>query len=176
MTKRDNGFDEDATAGTVLAEYLGLDDTIFDVSLTPNRADCLSHLGIARELVAAFSKKFVPRRVKIHEDGASINQSVKVDVQAPDLCPRYTARLIRGVKVGQSPKWLKSSVEKVGMRSINNVVDATNFVMMELGQPLHAFDLKLIKGHKIVVRRPLPAEKKFTSSTARSGRSRQTRL
>ncbi len=156
-------FGEDAVTGTPLSDYLGLDDTVFEISLTPNRADCLSHLGIARELVSAFSKKFIPKRVRITEAGASINESVKVEVKAQDLCPRYSARLIREIKVGPSPKWLKESVERIGMRSINNVVDATNFVMMELGQPLHAFDLKLVAGHKIIVRRPTENEKKFTT-------------
>lgn len=156
-------FDDAAAQGTPLSDYLGLNDTVFEISLTPNRADCLSHLGVARELAAAFSKKFIPKRVKINEDRASVSESVKVEVTAQDLCPRYSARLIRNVKVGPSPKWLKDSVESVGIRSINNVVDATNFVMMELGQPLHAFDLKRIAGHKIIVRRPTKDETKFTT-------------
>ncbi|MCL5020344.1 MAG: phenylalanine--tRNA ligase subunit beta, partial [Bacteroidetes bacterium] len=156
-------FEESAAQGTPLAVYLGLDDTIFEISLTPNRADCLSHIGIARELSAAFTKKLIQRRAKIHEEGASINESVKVEVQAPDLCPRYSARLVRGIKVGPSPDWLKNAVEKIGMRSINNIVDATNFVMMEVGQPLHAFDMRMIAGNKIVVRRPMNDETKFTT-------------
>ncbi|OYV88127.1 MAG: hypothetical protein B7Z63_01190, partial [Ignavibacteriae bacterium 37-53-5] len=116
-------FEETAVVGTPLAEYLGMDDTIYDISLTPNRGDCLSHAGIARELSAAFSRKAKPRRAKLHEEGAPAGESAKVEVSAPDLCPRYSARVIRGIKVGPSPKWLKDSVEKVGMRSINNVVD-----------------------------------------------------
>ncbi len=156
-------FDDAAVQGTPLSDYLGLNDTVFEISLTPNRADCLSHLGVARELASAFSKKFIPRRVKITEDGPSITESAKVEVTAQDLCPRYSARLIRGVKVAPSPKWLKDALESVGIRSINNVVDATNFVMMELGQPLHAFDLKRITGHKLIVRRPKEDETKFTT-------------
>ena len=156
-------LDDAAAQGTPLSNYLGLNDTVFEISLTPNRADCLSHLGVARELVSAFSKKFIPRRIKITEDGASITESVKIEVAAQDLCPRYSARLIRKVKVGPSPKWLKGAVESVGIRSINNVVDATNYVMMELGQPLHAFDLNRIAGHKIIVRRPTEDETKFTT-------------
>lgn len=160
-------FDGAANQGTPLSDYLGLNDTVFEISLTPNRADCLSHLGVARELAAAFSKKPIQKRVKITEDGPSINESVKVDVAAQDLCPRYSARLVRKVKVGPSPKWLKDGVESVGIRSINNVVDATNFVMLELGQPLHAFDLKRITGHKIIVRRPAIDETKFTTLDAK---------
>ncbi len=156
-------FDEAAVKGTPLAAYLGLDDTVFDISLTPNRADCLSHIGIARELSAAFSRKLTQKRARIHEEGASVNESAKVEVQAPDLCPRYSARLVRNIKVGPSPAWLKNSIEKVGMRSINNVVDATNFVMMEIGQPLHAFDMRLISGNKIIVRRPKKEETTFTT-------------
>ncbi len=156
-------FEETAIVGTPLAEYLGMDDTIYDISLTPNRGDCLSHAGIARELSAAFSRKAKPRRAKLHEEGAPAGESAKVEVSAPDLCPRYSARVIRGIKVGPSPKWLKDSVEKIGMRPINNVVDATNYVMIELGQPLHAFDLSLIAGHKIIVRRPRKQETKFTT-------------
>lgn len=163
-------LDNDAMVGKPLAEYLGMDDTIFEVSLTPNRADCLSHLGIARELAAAFShpnagappaqKKVKFKRVNVRETDEEINEIVKIDIAAPELCPRYSVRAIRDIRVGASPRWLRSAVEKVGMRSINNVVDATNFVMVELGQPLHAFDLSLIT-EKIVVRRPTAEETKF---------------
>ena len=153
----------DAADGKPLAEYLGLDDTIFEVSLTPNRADCLSHLGIARELASAFAKKIKPKRMSLRETEEPVAGIAKIEVMAPDLCPRYSARVIKNVKVGPSPQWLKSAVEKVGMRSINNVVDATNFVMFELGQPLHAFDLSLIKRKKIIVRHPAGEETIFTT-------------
>ncbi len=156
-------FGEDAVVGTPLAEFLGIDDTVFEISLTPNRGDCLSHAGIARELSSAFTRKLIPRRARLREEGGPVNESAKVEVVAEDLCPRYSARVIRGMRVGPSPKWLKDFVERIGMRSINNVVDATNYVMMELGQPLHAFDLKLIAGHKIVVRRPRKEEISFTT-------------
>ncbi len=156
-------LDNSAQAGKPLAEYLGLDDTIFDVSLTPNRSDCLSHLGIARELASAFAKRLKPRRMNLRESDEPITGAAKVDVAAEDLCPRYSARVIKNIKLGPSPQWLKSAVEKVGMRSINNVVDATNYVMLELGQPLHAFDLDLLKRKHIVVRRPKPEEKVFTT-------------
>ena len=156
-------LDGGAPVGTPLAEYLGLADTIFEVSLTPNRADCLSHLGIARELASAFSKKFKPRRLSLHESEELAAGIVKVEVAAPDLCPRYSARIMKDIKIGESPAWLKSAIEKVGMRSINNVVDATNFVMLELGQPLHAFDMSLIKKKKIIVRRSTTEETKFST-------------
>ena len=156
-------FEDDAPTGKPLAEYLGLDDTIFEVSLTPNRADCLSHLGIARELSAAFSRKLSSRKPILHETGEQIGKLAKVEVSEPELCPRYSARVVTGIKIGRSPKWLKVAVEKAGMRSINNVVDATNFVMLELGQPLHAFDLNLIAGHRILVRKPLESEAKFAT-------------
>ncbi len=154
-------FEESAPTGKPLAEYLGLDDTVFEISLTPNRSDCLSHLGVAREAAAAFSKKLNPRRPRVHETDEPI--TAKVEVLARDLCPRYSARVVKGIKVEPSPRWLKDAVEKVGMRSINNVVDATNYVMLELGQPLHAFDLNLLKNHTIVVRRPSPSETTFTT-------------
>ena len=173
-------LDNDAMAGVPLAEYLGLSDTIFEISLTPNRADCLSHLGIARELASAFSrpkvddstrradasaaqKKLKFKRIILRESEEAINGIAKINVTAPDLCPRYSARVIKNIRVGPSPRWLQTAVEKVGMRSINNVVDATNFIMVELGQPLHAFDLNLIKRKKIVVRRPTAEETKFTT-------------
>jgi phenylalanyl-tRNA synthetase beta chain len=156
-------LENDAVTGTSLAEYLGLDDTIFEVSLTPNRADCLSHLGIARELASAFAKKIKPKRLNPHESEEAITGLAKIDVIDADLCPRYSARVIRDVKISPSPRWLKTAVEKVGMRSINNLVDATNYVMLELGQPLHAFDLDLLKRKHIVVRRPKPEEKVFTT-------------
>lgn len=156
-------FTNDATTGQSLAEYLGLDDTIFEVSLTPNRADCLSHLGIARELASAFGKKIKSKRAIQHESEETIGGIAKADVSATDLCARYSARVIKNIRVGPSPQWLKNAVERTGMRSINNVVDATNYVMLELGQPLHAFDLDLIKKKHIVVRRPTPEETVFTT-------------
>jgi len=156
-------FDSDAATGKPLAEYLGLDDTIFEVSVTPNRADCLSHLGIARELASAFGKKLKPKRLNPHESEPAITGLAKIDVIDADLCPRYSARVIKNIRINPSPRWLKTAVEKVGMRSINNVVDATNYVMLELGQPLHAFDLDLLKRKHIVVRRPRSEEKVFTT-------------
>lgn len=154
-------FEDDAAVGKPLAEHLGVNDTVLDVSLTPNRGDCLSHLGVARELAAAFSKKITHRKPTLHETETPVTDYAKVEVTAHDLCPRYSARVITEIAVRPSPRWLKNAVEKVGMRSINNIVDATNYVMLELGQPLHAFDLSLLTKHKIVVRRPKPGESSF---------------
>ncbi|HUI31262.1 MAG TPA: phenylalanine--tRNA ligase subunit beta [Candidatus Acidoferrales bacterium] len=156
-------LESDATAGKPLSEYLGLNDTIFEISVTPNRSDCLSHLGIARELASAYAKKLKQKRMPPRESEEAIAGTAKVDVADPDLCPRYSVRVIENIKVGPSPRWLKIAVEKAGMRSINNVVDATNYVMLELGQPLHAFDLGLLKRKHIVVRRPKPDEKIFVT-------------
>jgi phenylalanyl-tRNA synthetase beta chain len=154
-------LNSDAEVGEPLADYLGLNDTLFEVSLTPNRADCLSHLGIARELASAFGKKIKSRRTIFRESEEDVSVLAKVEVADFDLCPRYSARVIKNIKVGSSPQWLKSALEKVGMRTINNVVDATNYVMLELGQPLHAFDLDLLKKKRIVVRTAKTEEKTF---------------
>ncbi|MGC8653561.1 MAG: phenylalanine--tRNA ligase subunit beta [Candidatus Kryptoniota bacterium] len=156
-------LDENAPVGASLAQFLELDDTIFEISITPNRPDCLSHVGIAREVAAAFSRKLQHPDHDIHEGTKSVTQFATVEVLDHTLCPRYSARVVTGTKVVPSPRWLRSALERVGMRSINNVVDATNYVMLELGQPLHAFDLDRLEGRKIVVRKPHPFETRFTT-------------
>ena len=146
----------EAPIGTPLAEYLG--DTIFDADITPNRPDCLCILGIARE-AAALTKQSLPLpEVKYEQAGSPIDQRVSVEIAAPDLCPRYCASLITGIKVAESPLWMQQRLLKCGMRPINNIVDITNYVMLEYGQPLHAFDYQRIKGGKIIVRRPASGE------------------
>ncbi len=127
------------------------DDFVFDIDLTSNRSDCLSHLGVAREVRAITNDEF---RITIAGDQSpkTENQNL-VTIQDSDLCNRFTARIIRNVKIGESPKWLKQRLEAVGERSINNVADITNFVMHELGQPMHSFDLNKLKENRIVVRR-----------------------
>ena len=157
---------EDAAVGTPLTEYMG--DTILDLEITPNRPDCLSVLGIAREVGALTSAGggSVPGggasvREPPHtypEEGPLIQERVSVEIADPDLCRRYVATLVEGVKVGPSPAWLQERIIAAGMRPINNIVDITNYVMMELGQPLHAFDLDRIGGAKIIVRRARPGE------------------
>ena len=150
--------------GIKLTEALGGSDTLFDIEVTPNRPDWLSVIGIAREVSALTGNPLktqagtpVPPTIKEGTESTEKLTSVKLD--APELCPRYTARVIRGVKIGPSPAWLKRTLEKVGMRSINNVVDVTNYVMLECGQPLHAFDYNLLGEHRIVVRRATNGER-----------------
>jgi phenylalanyl-tRNA synthetase beta chain len=151
--------------GIKLSEAMGGADTVFDIEVTPNRPDWLSVIGVAREISALTgnplrlpefgSVPFVGAQhaVPLPESDENTEKLTSVKVEAPDLCPRYTARVIRGVKIGPSPAWLKQALEKVGMRSINNVVDVTNYVLLESGHPLHAFDYNLLAEHRIVVRR-----------------------
>jgi phenylalanyl-tRNA synthetase beta chain len=135
------------------------DDTVIDVEVTSNRADCLSHVGVARELAALLGRSFVPVQPKLQESGPRVGGVTSVTVEAPDLCPDYSARVIRNVKVGPSPAWMVKRLEAIGLRSVNNVVDVTNYVLMETGQPLHAFDFDKLTGGRIVVRRARKGEK-----------------
>lgn len=165
-------LDEQAVVGQAFAEHMGrsASDVIYDLEVTPNRPDLNSVIGIAREIAALTGNPLRWPSVEIPQGSTgavAVAESVQVRIEAPDLCPRYTARVIRGVKIGASPEWLKQTLEKAGVRSINNVVDVTNYVMLECGQPLHAFDYHLIaKGADgkptIVVRRALESEK-FTT-------------
>ncbi len=143
----------DAPVGAPLVGYLGAEDTILELSVTPNRGDCLSVLGIAREVAALTGASLHVRKSSISEGGAPASRFVRVDVQASDLCPRYAARVVRGVRVAPSPLWMQTRLAMVGMRPISNVVDATNYVMLERGQPLHAFDLRRLRGACVAVRR-----------------------
>ena len=135
-----------APIGTPLADFLNIRDTLLEVSLTPNRGDCLSMIGIAREVAALTGKGFHAPTLDLREGKGRVAELVRVSVQDPDLCPRYSARLITGVQIGPSPWWLRTRLERAGVRSINNVVDVTNYVMLEYGQPLHAFDFDLLEG------------------------------
>src|SRR4051794_6995714 len=139
----------DAPVGKSFAEYLGKTggDVVYDLEITPNRPDWNSVIGIAREIAALTGNPLKLPELSLpalNSQLSTLNSLVAVRVEDSELCPRYTARVIRGVKIGPSPDWLKSALEKVGMRSISNVVDVTNFVMLEVGQPLHAFDYHLI--------------------------------
>ncbi|HUV75285.1 MAG TPA: phenylalanine--tRNA ligase subunit beta [Dehalococcoidales bacterium] len=147
----------DAPIGTPLTDYLG--DTIFDLEVTPNRPDCLSVIGIARELAALTGQSLHLPEVSYKEAEPSIDQQISVEIADPDLCPRYCASLITGIKIAESPQWMQQHLLACGMRPINNVVDITNYVMLEYGQPLHAFDYKKIKDKKIIVRRARAGEK-----------------
>ncbi|PKN76563.1 MAG: phenylalanine--tRNA ligase subunit beta [Deltaproteobacteria bacterium HGW-Deltaproteobacteria-10] len=139
--------------GKPLEEILDLGDTVLDVGITPNRADCLSMIGIAREVAAITGKKIKIKAGDIRESAEDINSITSVEIIDADLCPRYAARIIKNVKVGPTPVWMKTRLEAVGLRSINNVVDVTNFVMLEMGQPLHSFDFRFLEEGRIVVRR-----------------------
>ena len=147
--------------GLLFIEATGLKDTQIEVDLTPNRPDCASVIGVARETAGILRKKItVPYK---NTQLASTSSSFAVEVENPELCPRYAARLIKDVSIGPSPWWLRKRLLSVGLRPINNVVDITNFVMLEYGQPLHAFDFDTLTDRKIVVRTPRPAEKTFTT-------------
>jgi phenylalanyl-tRNA synthetase beta chain len=148
--------------GADLGEALGLKDTILDISITPNRPDCLCVIGVAREIAALTHQKVKYPLVSLSDQGEEIHQKTSVTILDPDLCPRYVARMIQDVKIGPSPHWMSNRLEKVGIRSINNVVDVTNYVMMEYGQPLHAFDFKLLEEGRIVVRRAKAGEEFVT--------------
>jgi phenylalanyl-tRNA synthetase beta chain len=156
----------DAPIGKPFAEYLGRSgsDVVYDLEVTPNRPDLNSVIGIAREIAAVTGNKLKIPEIKISESKEKVGDLVSVKIDDAERCPRYTARVVKGVKIGPSPDWLRSTLEKVGIRSINNVVDVTNFVMLEVGQPLHAFDYHLISKGKdskptIVIRRAGDKEK-----------------
>src|ERR1041384_6160472 len=142
-------------------ERLG-DDHILDFDLTSNRPDALSHLGIAREAALICGTSLSRRALMLNEAAEAVESAASIEILDPDLCPRYAARVVRGVKVGPSPKWLTDRLESIGQRSVNNVADITNYVMFELNQPTHAFDLNLLHGHQIVVRRPRAGERLTT--------------
>lgn len=142
----------DAEVGSPLNRALGLMDPTIDIDLTPNRPDCLSILGIAREIAAIQGSPLKYPDYHHPDKGSAIHDQASVTIDAPDLCPRYAARLLKNIKVGSSPFWLQDRLMSVGLRPINNIVDITNYVMLETGQPLHAFDFDQLAGHKIIVR------------------------
>ncbi|WP_243336531.1 phenylalanine--tRNA ligase subunit beta [Anaeromyxobacter soli] len=169
---RELGLSEDASGllildrglapGTPIADALGLEDVLLEVNVTPNRPDALSHVGLAREVAAILGQEVRLPRPALREAGAPAAEAVKVRIEAPEKCARYAARVVEGVKIGPSPQWLARRLEACGVRSISNVVDATNFALLELGHPLHAFDLDKVAGHEIVVRTARPGEKIVT--------------
>ncbi|MDH4270166.1 MAG: phenylalanine--tRNA ligase subunit beta, partial [Dehalococcoidia bacterium] len=141
----------EAPIGAPLSAYLG--DVVLDLDITPNRPDCLSVIGIAREIAALTGESLRLPEVHCEETEKSIDSFASVDVVNPDLCPRYCASLVTGIRMAPSPGWLQQRLNSCGMRPINNVVDITNYVMLEYGQPLHAFDYHKLKGQQIIVRR-----------------------
>ena len=152
----------DAPVGASLVEQGGVADTVLEIEVTPNRGDCLSILGVAREVAALGGVRLRHPRPRPRETGGPAAREVRVRVEAADLCPRYCARVVRDVHPGPSPLWLRLRVRRAGMRPINTIVDATNYVMLERGQPLHAFDLERVGEHQIVVRRARAGERMVT--------------
>jgi len=144
---------EELELGVPFFEAMGLKDTVFEIGLTPNRADCLSVIGIAREIAAKLGKRVRYSSIVVPEYGEPVGSLISVDIQDSAGCPRYAARFVSGCKIAPSPAWLVNRLNAVGVRSINNVVDVTNLVMIELGHPLHAFDYKQVAGGQIIVRR-----------------------
>ena len=159
---------ENLLIGTPLSKALDLDDIIMDLEITPNRPDCLSMVGIAREIRTIMSLDLEDEQPTfnllqrpndpVQENSVSITELTSVEILDPNLCARYATRIIQGIKVGPSPDWLESRLKAVGLTPINNVVDVTNLVMLELGQPLHAFDYHKLNENRIVVRRAEPGE------------------
>ncbi len=158
---------QDFTPGMPLEEALNLGDTVLDVSITPNRADCLSMIGMAREVAALTGKTLRTPDIQVKESGDDFSALSSVTILDPDLCPRYSARMIKDVKIVPSPVWMKTRLEAAGLRAINNVVDVTNFVMLEMGQPLHAFDFRFLEEGRIVVRKSKAGEE-FVSLDGKS--------
>ncbi|MEH2952809.1 phenylalanine--tRNA ligase subunit beta [Candidatus Merdisoma sp. JLR.KK011] len=155
-------FPQDVTVGESAIKALGLDDVIFEYEVTSNRVDCYSVIGIAREAAATFRKPFIPPKVRVKGSGGDVNDYIRVDVKDADLCPRYCARVVKNIKLAPSPKWMQRRLAVNGIRPINNIVDITNYVMEEYGQPMHAYDLDTIAGNQILVRRAEKNEKFVT--------------
>ena len=151
-------LDGDAVVGADLVKQLGLDDHVLEIEITPNRPDCLSVLGVARALAALTGARLRPPDLRLREDQRRATELARVRIEAPDFCPRYTLRVIDGVRVAPSPAWMQSRLRAAGLRPISNVVDITNYVLWELGHPLHAFDAARVTDATIIVRRARPAE------------------
>ena len=151
-------FGDDVQVGESAVHALGLDDVNFEYEITSNRVDCYSVIGIAREAAATFRKTFCPPAVAPTGNDEDVHDYVKVTVKDPDLCPRYCARVVKNIKISPSPKWMQRRLAAAGIRPINNLVDITNYVMEEFGQPMHAFDYDQIAGHEIIVRRAQDGE------------------
>ena len=144
---------EDAPIGVPMKEYLEIDDVVFELEITPNRPDCLSHIGIARELAAYYNKKVMYPNVKINKEYAEkTSDNLTINIEDENLSKRYVSRILKDVTVKESPKWLKDKIEAVGLKSINNIVDVSNFILMEMNQPNHIFDLDKIEGKEIFVK------------------------
>ncbi len=145
-------LDDNLPAGESIVNALNLNDVIMEIAITPNRADALSHIGVARDLGAIFNSEINLPELNLKESLQKIKNNAGLEIKDTDNCPRYSAKVVLNVKIKESPEWLKNRLTKIGLRPINNIVDVTNFIMYETGQPLHAFDLDKLRGHKIVVR------------------------
>ncbi len=154
-------LEEDCKPGDNICDVLGLNDTTVEFEITSNRPDCLSVIGLARETAASYATELKLHTPVVNEtdNGKTINDYISVEVKDPDLCPRYTARVVEDIKIEPSPKWLRARLRACGIRPINNIVDITNYVCLEYGQPMHAFDYNYLKGGKIIVRRAENGEK-----------------
>ena len=154
---------EDAPVGVPFKDYLGINDTVFELEITPNRPDCLSHIGIARELSAYYGKELKYPETEIKSEiSEKISDNVKVSIEDSNLSRRYVTRILKNVTVKESPKWLKERIESVGLRSINNIVDVSNFILMEMNHPNHVFDLDKIEGNEIKVKSAVKGDKLVT--------------
>ena len=151
-------FLPEGTPGQDICPLFGLDDVIFDFDITPNRPDCLSVIGLARESAASFGKPLRLHEPVVHKTTGDIRELLAVEIDAPDLCPRYSAAMVKNIKIEPSPEWMRERLRNAGVRPINNIVDITNYVMLEYGQPMHAFDYSCIEQNKIIVRRSRPDE------------------
>lgn len=145
-------LDEENIVGEKISEALNLNDVIFEIAITPNRPDALSHIGVARDLAAIFNRELKMPEIKLDEKGDDIAVLASVEVEDKKNCPRYVAKVVTGVQIKESPQWLKKKLENIGLRPINNIVDITNFILHEIGQPLHAFDLDRLSDNKIIVK------------------------
>lgn len=150
---------EDTEIGIEMRDYFGLNEDVVEFEITSNRPDCFSVIGLARETAVTFDKPFNVPKPTFTENNENINDFISVEVKNPDKCLRYSAKMVKNVKIGPSPKWLASRLRACGVRSINNIVDITNYLLLEYGQPMHAFDLRDLKGQKIIVRDALDNEK-----------------
>ena len=155
-------LNEDVKPGDDMAVVIGADDHVVEFEITPNRPDCLSVIGLAREASATFGRPLKLHTPEVKGCGGSIAELVDIDIEDGDLCPRYTARMVKNVKIQPSPAWMRERLRNSGVRPINNIVDITNYVMLEYGQPMHAFDFSCVEGNHIIVR------------TAREGETIQT--
>jgi len=155
-------FNEEYAPGTDVRAILGIDDVVVDFEILANRPDCLSVWGVSREAAVTMGTKFTPPEIKVETVPGKMEDFVHIDVQDTDLCPRYCARIIKNVKIGPSPMWMRKALHAAGVRAINNIVDITNYVMLETGHPMHAFDMAKVKDAHIIVRRAYEGEKIVT--------------